>query len=68
MLLEQEYSIKPIGVKYICDNCNVGEMLPTGNNNWIVNPPTFEHSCSICKEKEYLKEKYPLIRFENIYI
>lgn len=61
--MEEKYKVEPVGIKYICDECNMGEMVPTGKNNWSVNPPQFEHSCSMCSQKVYFKEKYPLIRF-----
>lgn len=64
--MEEKFLVKPVGVKYICDSCKVGEMLPTGNNNWSSNPPKFEHKCTHCYTKVLLNEKYPLIRYENM--
>lgn len=64
--LEETYKIEPIGVKYICDKCKEGEMLPTGNNDWATNPPQFEHACTFCNQIENFEEKYPLVRFKVI--
>lgn len=64
--MEKEFTVKPIGVKYICDYCKVGEMISTGNNNWSSNPPKLEHKCNHCGTKILLNEKYPLIRYKTI--
>lgn len=62
--MEETFAVKPVGVKYICDSCRKGEMLPTGKNYWS-NPPQFEHECNQCGGKINLEEKYPLIRYCN---
>lgn len=64
--MEKEYQVKPVGVKYICDTCEKGEMLPNGKNNWNVELPLFEHECSHCNTRKMLTEKFPLIRYINI--
>lgn len=64
--MEKEYSVNPIGVKYICDDCEKGELLPNGNNKWNVAPPQFEHECNHCNARKMLNEKFPLIRYINI--
>ncbi|MEH7457717.1 hypothetical protein V7183_10890 [Bacillus sp. JJ1127] len=64
--MEQHFEVKPIGVKYICDTCQKGEMLPTGNNNFMVNTPQFEHKCNNCGTKIKLTDKYPLIRYQQL--
>ncbi|AOY53362.1 hypothetical protein [Clostridium perfringens] len=62
--MEKEFLIKPVLVKYICDFCNKGEMMPNGKNNWLSNPPKFEHKCNKCGNKIVLNEKYPITRYK----
>lgn len=62
-IMEEVYSVKPVGVKYNCDFCKKGEMLPTGKNVWSTEPPQFEHECTHCYAKILFDEKYPLIRY-----
>lgn len=64
--MEQTFEVQPYGVKYICDSCGKGEMLPTGKNDWTVDPPLLEHSCSQCGQKKKFIEKYPLIRYHAV--
>lgn len=63
--MEKEFAIKTVGIKYICNCCKVGEMTPTGNNDWKCNPPKFEHKCNYCGAKIFLSEKYPLVRYKT---
>lgn len=64
--MEKEFLLKPIGIKYICDNCNEGEMMPIGENSWLSNPPKFNHKCNKCGSEKLLNEKYPIIRYKTI--
>jgi DNA-directed RNA polymerase subunit RPC12/RpoP len=64
--MEETFDVKPVGVKYICDKCGKGEMLPTGRNDWSANPPLLEHECNYCGTKMKFHEKYPLIRYQTI--
>lgn len=61
--MEEIFDVKPIGIRYVCDYCGKGEMVPTGKNDWSVNPPKLEHMCKKCEFKMILNEKYPLIRY-----
>lgn len=61
--MEINYAVEPIGVKYICDSCGSGEMIPTCKNDWAAHPPQFEHECNVCNFQEMFNEKYPLIRY-----
>lgn len=63
--MEERFEVRPYGVKYTCDYCNKGEMLPTGKNNWSTDLPQIEHWCDKCNYKVDLSEKYPLIRYET---
>ncbi|MGE1060813.1 hypothetical protein [Bacillus sp. GMa5/1] len=62
-VLKKLFEVKPYGVKYICDSCEEGEMLPTGKAYWS-DPPKFEHACNQCSAKLSLSEKYPVIRYQ----
>jgi len=64
--VEEKFVVQPVGVRYRCDSCKSGEMLPTGSNDWSSNLPNFEHKCNKCGAKVILNEKYPLIRYEII--
>ena len=64
--MEEKFDVSPIGIRYICDSCNNGEMLPTGEMNMYENHATFIHKCKTCKNEKELMEKYPLIRYEQI--
>ncbi|MED1603656.1 hypothetical protein [Alkalihalophilus marmarensis] len=64
--MELQFEVKPVGVKYICDKCNEGEMLPTGKNKWLNEPPQIEHKCNKCRYIQNFKETYPLIRYLHI--
>lgn len=64
--MEETFPVKPIGVKYICDFCKIGQMQQTGQMNIHENIATFTHKCENCGKEIELKEKYPLIRYEQI--
>lgn len=64
--MEKEFPITPIAVKYICDNCKEGEMIPTGENIYLTEPMQFKHKCNKCGEEIILHEKYPVIRYKSI--
>lgn len=65
IILEKTFEIKPLGVKYICDECCKGEMLSTRKMKMFDNHAEFSHSCNYCKVERYFLEKYPLIRYQN---
>lgn len=61
---EQQFEVRPTGVKYICDHCGVGELvyvrfLPEQYND----PNNYVHQCPHCKNEVALKEKFPTVRF-----
>ncbi len=35
-MMEQRFEVKPIGVKYICDSCEEGEMIYTGEMLFLI--------------------------------
>ncbi|EGT0683314.1 hypothetical protein IZT14_001706 [Clostridium perfringens] len=61
--MEKEFCVKPVLVKYMCDFCNEGEMIPNSKNYWSLDPPKFEHKCNKCGKKIILDEKYPIMRY-----
>ncbi|EOO29044.1 hypothetical protein IIU_05726 [Bacillus cereus VD133] len=63
-MMEQQFEVKPIGVRYICDICHIGEMCPTGNNFFMEDPPKLEHMCNQCGAKIKLTDKYPIIKYQ----
>lgn len=62
---EQSFPVKPVSVKYTCDNCGKGEMLPTGMA-FSVYPAQYEHECNNCGYMQSFKVQYPLVRYEAI--
>jgi hypothetical protein len=57
-MAEQEFEIRPVGVKYICDKCSEGEMLPEGEASLSDGRTLYPHSCSKCGHKEVFNERY----------
>lgn len=49
----------------ICDDCGVGEMIPTGVFNWSHADDLmyFEHKCGKCGAIKVYTEKYPLLGY-----
>ncbi|WP_025911977.1 hypothetical protein [Priestia flexa] len=62
---KEYYDIKPVGVKYICDSCEEGELEYTGiiSDHSI---PLFKHKCSECGEIRSFELKYPTIEWTNV--
>lgn len=62
----KECKVEAYAEKYICDKCKEGEMLPTGENMWLSNPPKFPHRCNKCGFESAFIERYPTIKFRII--
>lgn len=62
----KECKTEAIGLICICDKCNKGEMLPTGENMWNSTHP-FKHRCTECGNEEFYSDKYPTIKHKIIY-
>lgn len=58
----QRVEVVPYAVKYYCD-CGA-EMESTGVM-LMSDPPKFVHKCISCNTTASLKERYPLIRWEE---
>ena len=62
---EREYEIKPVGVDYICDECNTGVMQHTGGT-LLSSPPKYPHACSHCRSVQNLRHSYPIIKWVRV--
>lgn len=64
---EELFDVKPVGVKYICEFCNEGEMI--ADKTMIANPfeflksPLIAHKCTKCGKTLQLMENYPKIEW-----
>lgn len=62
---ERTYEVRNVGVDYICDNCNTGEMEQTGVM-LMTDPAQWTHRCNHCGQTKNFFQKYPSIRWEKI--
>lgn len=60
--MEKEVRVETYGVIKICNTCESGEVLPTGNDSYMPEIK-LEHKCINCGDLVYLSEKYPLIKY-----
>jgi DNA-directed RNA polymerase subunit RPC12/RpoP len=67
---ERTFSVKPVGVKYICEHCGEGEMIADTETplsipvNAIVTTPMMRpHRCTKCNGKLLLPKVYPYIEW-----
>ena len=62
---ERTFDVHPVGVKYICENCNEGEMELDKENPiyFATNPPLIPHKCTKCGCKMSLRKTYPYIEW-----
>lgn len=61
---ERTFPIKPIGVKYICEFCNEGEMVHNDNEPIrMSNPPLISHRCTKCGKDMLLPKVYPYVEW-----
>ena len=63
------FYVVPIGVKYFCEFCTVGEMkilpvtmVPKGE----FDVPMFNHKCTKCNGELLLPKQYPYIEWEPV--
>lgn len=61
-LPEQRFELQPYGVRYLC---NCGTEMEYTEEMIMVLSGLFVHKCSSCGNTENLREKYPLVRWEN---
>jgi len=65
---EEIFNLKPIGIKYICEFCNEGEMIHDANEPLMVElaiegPKLFKHHCTKCGKVMHLPKVYPYIEW-----
>lgn len=60
---EKEFKVNPIGVMYICEFCNEGEMKVDiiGTIKTDIGVPLFPHKCTKCGKTMHLPKQYPYI-------
>jgi len=62
--MEQTFEVKPIGLKYLCDECGQ-EMSCEGSMVIENDQPFFPHKCN-CGNVIKLTKKYPTIEYKRI--
>jgi len=62
---EELFEVKPIGVRYVCEFCNEGEMKyePTLNSEY---DKMYVHKCTKCFQTLLLPKIYPYIEWEPV--
>lgn len=60
---EIKKEIKSYSVDYVCDQCEIGNLLPTGLCLTSM-PPKFPHICNYCNAYYELSKRYPKIIYE----
>lgn len=61
---EVSFPIRPVGVKYICELCNNGEMKVDFNGEMLASdPPLIPHKCTNCGGTMHLPKQYPYIEW-----
>lgn len=63
---ERAFPIKPVGIKYVCEFCNEGEMRVDPNGDQCVlmtNPSMIPHKCTKCGKTMHLTKSYPYIEW-----
>lgn len=59
---EKKVKAIPYAAIQLCDVCETGQLLPTGNNKYIPDIQ-IEHKCNHCGKTQTFQESYPAIRF-----
>lgn len=63
---ERKFDVKPVGIKYICEICNKGEMkvnISSSEPMLMTNPPLIPHKCTECGGVMHLPKQYPYIEW-----
>lgn len=65
---EEVFPVEPVGVRYICEFCNEGEMIRTDHapNPGVVSPTLYEHKCTNCGKTMFLPKVYPYIEWAPV--
>ena len=57
---EEAFSIRPIGIRYICEFCHKGEMKYFSHD---AEKRLFAHRCTKCNKEMLLPKMYPYIEW-----
>lgn len=60
---ERTFNVTPIGVKYICEFCNKGEMKYSPSDEVISSMSLLFHKCTNCGKAMMLPKMYPYIEW-----
>lgn len=65
---EEMFDVKPVGIKYVCEHCNEGEMIAVHGEMMIVpaeksGPFMIKHRCNKCGGTLMLPKTYPYIQW-----
>ncbi len=60
---EESFDVKPIGVRYICEHCNNGEMIKVEPTAFDPSRELIMHRCDKCNGTLYLPKIYPYIEW-----
>lgn len=62
-MAELKQRVKTYLVEYVCDECEVGTMLPEGMA-LLSMPVKYPHVCNHCRAKKILDKKYPCTEYD----
>ena len=63
---EEMFDVKPVGIRYICENCHKGEMIASNDTPLIIEggiPRMRSHKCNNCGTTMLLPKTYPYIEW-----
>lgn len=63
---EKAFRLYPVGIAYVCEFCNEGEMeVDTSEPTLMSNPPLIPHKCTKCGKTMHLPKSYPFVKYEK---
>lgn len=65
-MAEVDIPLLPVKVEYMCDECEVGKMVPT-NAAFLTNPMQHHHICNKCGHSITLPDRYPKITYRDVF-
>lgn len=61
---ERSFTLKPIGIKRICEFCGEGEMVLDPDAPVLSTYPSMiQHTCTKCNSTQYLRKRYPYVEY-----
>lgn len=64
-MINQAVRVEVYKIKYICDQCSVGEVIANGRVQLIL-PENYGHTCNFCGQLYWFKTRYPEIEYREI--